>query len=52
MVDMEGLCRGEKFSFVMPKLMSENPPNMILRVFAKWDRRLWFCFLMEGGYAE
>jgi hypothetical protein len=37
---------------VLAELMSEIPPDMILRVFADWDRWLWSCLLMEGEYVE
>jgi histone-lysine N-methyltransferase SETMAR len=42
----------EELSLVLSQCMSEIPPDMILRVFADWDRRLRRCLLMEGEYVE
>jgi hypothetical protein len=38
----------EELLSVLSELMSAIPPDMILRVFADWDRRLRRCLLMEG----
>jgi hypothetical protein len=37
---------------VPSELMSEILSDMILRVFADWNRRLRLCLLMEGEYVE
>jgi hypothetical protein len=37
---------------VLSELISKIPPDMIVRVFADWNRRLWLCLLMEGEYVE
>jgi hypothetical protein len=33
-------------------LISEIPPDMSLRVFADWNRRLRLCLVIEGEYVE
>jgi hypothetical protein len=37
---------------VVSELMRENLPDIILRVFADWDRRPRFCRLLTGEYVE
>jgi hypothetical protein len=51
-VDTKEFCRGEELLFVLSELMSEIPPDTILRVFAGWNPRLWFCLLMKGEDSE
>jgi hypothetical protein len=47
-----GFAEEEEFLWLPSELMSEIPPDMILRVFADWHRRLWLCVLMEWQYGE
>jgi hypothetical protein len=42
----------EEILSVFSEPMSENPPDMILQVFANWNRWLRCCLLVEGEYAE
>jgi hypothetical protein len=42
----------EELLSVLSDLMSEIPPDIILRVFVDWDGRLWRCLLIEGEYVE
>jgi hypothetical protein len=42
----------EELFSVLSEHMNEIAPDMILRVFADWDRRPWRCFLMEGEYVK
>jgi hypothetical protein len=37
---------------VLSELMSKFPSDMILRVFADWDRPLRHCLLTKEGYIE
>jgi hypothetical protein len=39
----------EEILSVFSELMCEIPPDMILQVFANWNRRLWLCLLKEGN---
>jgi hypothetical protein len=41
-------AEGKELLSVISDPMNEIPPDMILRVFADWDRRLRCCLLMEG----
>jgi hypothetical protein len=40
----------EELASALSELMSKSPPDMILRVFADWNRRLWLCLLMKREY--
>jgi hypothetical protein len=40
----------EELLSVLSELVSEIPPDMIVRVSADWDRQR--CLLMEGQYIE
>jgi hypothetical protein len=42
----------EELSLMLSELVSETLPDMILRLFADWNRRPRLCLLMEGGYVE
>jgi hypothetical protein len=35
---------------VLSELMSDIPPDMVLRVLGHWNRRLRLCLLMEEEY--
>jgi hypothetical protein len=51
-VETKELCRGEELFSVFSELMSEIPPDVILRVFAGWNPRPWLCLLMKGEDSE
>jgi hypothetical protein len=42
----------EEFLSVFSELMNEIPLDMIMRVFADWDRGLRLWLLIEGEYVE
>jgi histone-lysine N-methyltransferase SETMAR len=42
----------EELLSALSELMSEIPPDMILRVFEDWDRRLRLCLQRKGEYVE
>jgi hypothetical protein len=42
----------EELSSVLSELISEIPLDMIVLVFADWNRRLRLCRLMDGEYVE
>jgi hypothetical protein len=42
----------EQLLSVLSERMSEIPPDMILRLFADWNRRLPLCLPIDGEYVE
>jgi hypothetical protein len=50
--EKKDFAKEEELCSVLSELMSEIPPDMILRVFADWNGRLQLCLLIEGEYVE
>jgi hypothetical protein len=47
-----GFAEEKEILSVLSGLMSEAPPDMIVRVFADWNQRLRLCLLMDREYIE
>jgi hypothetical protein len=47
-----GFAEKKELLSVLSELMSEAPPDMIVRVFADWNQRLRLCLLMDGECVE